>query len=83
MQIAIELPNDFVNFQGTAGIRQEVAVSYALWLYQQGRVILSKAAELAGVDLYDFMMICKRKKVPVIDISRDELIAELSGFDRG
>jgi hypothetical protein len=28
-------------------------------------------------------MICKRNKVPVIDISRDELIAELSGFDRG
>jgi predicted HTH domain antitoxin len=83
MQIAIELPNDFVNFQGAAEIRQEVAVSYALWLYQQGRVTLSKAAELAGVDLYDFMMICKRNKVPVIDISRDELIAELSGFDRG
>jgi predicted HTH domain antitoxin len=82
MQIAIELPNDFVNFQGVAEIRQEVATSYALWLYQQGRVTLSKAAELAGVDVYDFMMTCKHNKVPVIDISRDELIAELSGFDQ-
>ncbi|WPL10431.1 UPF0175 family protein [Thiorhodovibrio litoralis] len=83
MQIAIELPNDFVNFQGAAEIRQEVATSYALWLYQQGRVTLSKAAELAGVDLYDFMMTCKRNRVPIIDISRDDLIAELSGFDGG
>jgi len=81
MQIAIELPNDFVNFQGIDETRQEVTTSYALWLVQQGRVTLSKAAELVGVDLYDFMMTCKRNKVPVIDISRDELIAELSGFD--
>jgi predicted HTH domain antitoxin len=81
MQIAIELPSDFVNFQGTAETQQEVTTSYALWLVQQGRVTLSKAAELAGVDLYDFMMTCKRNKVPVIDISREELIAELSGFD--
>ncbi|QFY90620.1 UPF0175 family protein [Magnetovirga frankeli] len=81
MQIAIELPSDFVNFQGADETRQEITASYALWLVKQGRVTLSKAAELAGVDLYDFMMICKSNKVPVIDISRDELIAELSGFD--
>jgi predicted HTH domain antitoxin len=80
MQIAIELPTDFVNFQGANETRQEITTSYALWLVQQGRVTLSRAAELAGVDLYDFMLTCKRNKVPVIDISRDELIAELSEF---
>ena len=80
MQIAIELPNDFVAFQAEPVIRKEIATSYALWLYQQERVTLAKAAELAGVDLYDFMQVCKNNRVPVIDISGTELLEELSGF---
>jgi predicted HTH domain antitoxin len=51
-----------------------------LWLYQQGRVTLAKAAELAGVDLYDFMVICKDNRVAVIDVSRIDLQDELKGF---
>jgi predicted HTH domain antitoxin len=81
MQIAIDLPNDFVAFQAVPDIRQEVRTSYALWLYQQERVTLVKAAELAGVNLYDFMSICKTNRVPVIDITRDELLEELIGFN--
>lgn len=81
MQIAIELPNDFVAFQAVSDIRQEVRTSYALWLYQRERVTLVKAAEVAGVSLYDFMGICKSNQIPVIDITRDELLEELTGFN--
>lgn len=81
MQIAIELPNDFVAFQAEPEIRKEIQNSYALWLYQRGRVTLVKAAELAGVDLYDFMAICKDNQVPIIDISRDELVEELNSLN--
>lgn len=80
MQIAIELPNDFVDFQAEPVIRREIATSYALWLYQQERVTLAKAAELAGLDLYDFMVACKDNGVPVIKLSREQLLEELSGF---
>lgn len=81
MQIAIDLPNDFVAFQTVPEIKQEIRTSYALWLYQQERVTLAKAAELAGVNLYDFMSICKTHRIPVINISRDELIEELAGLN--
>ena len=81
MQIAIDLPNDFVEFQTLSDIRQEVRTSYALWLYQRERITLVKAAELAGVNLYDFMSICKANRTPVIDITCDELLEELSGFN--
>jgi len=81
MQIAIDLPNDFVTFQAVSDIRQEVRTSYALWLYQQERVTLVKAAELAEVNLYDFMGVCKTNRIPVIDITRDELLEELTGFN--
>jgi predicted HTH domain antitoxin len=61
MQIAIELPDDFVAFQAEPAIRKEITTSYALWLYQQERVTLAKAAELAGTDMYGFMQVCKDK----------------------
>lgn len=79
-QIAIELPNDFVAFQAQAIVRREIASSYALWLYQHERVTLAKAAELAGLDLYDFMQVCKDNRVSVIDISRTDLLEEIYGF---
>lgn len=81
MQIDIDLPNDFVAFQTVPDIRQEIRTSYALWLYQQQRVTLAKAAELADYNLYDFMTICKANRIPVINITREELLEELSGFD--
>lgn len=80
MQIAIDLPNDFVTFQAENDIRQEIRTAYAIWLYQHERVTLAKAAELAGVGLYEFMTICKLNRIPVIDITRDELLEELTGF---
>jgi len=80
MQIAIELPNDFVAFQAVSSIRQEVRMSYSLWLYQQERVTLARAAELAGFNLYDFMGICKANRIPVIDVTREELLEELAEF---
>jgi len=52
--------------------------SYALWLFQRGRITLGKAAELAGADLYDFMLVCKDNPVPVIDPSREELLEEMN-----
>ncbi len=80
MQIAIDLPNDFVTFQAVPEIKQEIRTSYALWLYQRERVTLVKAAELAGINLYDFMTVCKTNRVPIIDITRDELLEEINGF---
>ena len=62
-------------------IRQEISTSYALWLFQRERVTLVKAAELAGVDLYTFMAICKENRIAVIDISREELLEELNGLN--
>lgn len=36
---------------------------------------------VSGFDLYDFMSICKDNQIPVIDISREELLEELTGFN--
>jgi predicted HTH domain antitoxin len=70
-----------VAFQTMTDLKQEVRSSYALWLYQRGRVTLAKAAELAGISLYDFMSLCKSNQVPVIDMTREELLDEIAGFN--
>lgn len=82
MQVAIDLPNDFVAFQAVADIRQEIRNAYALCHYQRERVSLAKAAEIAGLSLYDFMSLRKSDQFPVIDVSRDEFMAELAGVQR-
>lgn len=80
MQISINLPKDFVDFQVSADIEKEMRLSYSLWLLKNARVTLSKAAELAGLDIYEFIAACKQNGVPVIDISKDELLEELEGM---
>ena len=78
MQIAIELPNDFVSFLGASQVQKEIRISYALWFYQQSRVTLAKAAQIASVDIYEFMSVCKANQVPTLDISPEDLAQELS-----
>ncbi len=81
MQIAVNLPNDFVDFQLAEDIEKEMRLSYSLWLLKNARLTLSKAAELAGIDIYEFIAACKQYDVPVIDISKEELLEELAGMN--
>lgn len=80
MQIAIELPNDFVAFQTQHQIQRDISLAYALRLFQDERVTIAKAAELAGLDIYDFIAACKKNQVPVINTSREELLEEVQGM---
>jgi predicted HTH domain antitoxin len=80
MQIAIDLPNDFVNFQSVADIEKDMRLSYSLWLFKNAKVTITKAAELAHLDIYDFMAACKQNQVTVIDISQQELLDEVAGM---
>lgn len=81
MQIAINLPNDFVVLQSVKEIEQDMRLSYALWLFKNAKITLSKAAELATMDIYVFMAECKKNEVPVIDITKAELLEELAGMN--
>lgn len=81
MQVAIDLPNDFIKLRGHQQIVEELRLSYALRLFKASEVSLSKAAEVAGLNMYDFMSACKKEQIPVIDISKDELLEELAGVE--
>lgn len=80
MQIAIDLPNDFMLLKEPGKVIQELRLSYALRLFKASEVTLSKAAELADLDLYDFMSACKQERISVIDVTKEELLDELNGM---
>ena len=83
MQVAIDLPNDFVGILTEQAIAREIRVTYALALFKDARVMLGKAAELAGMNVYEFMSVCKAQRIPVIDIAGDELIQEVQSIGGG
>ena len=82
MQVAIDLPNDFVGILTEQAIAREMRVTYALALFKDARLTLAKAAELAGMNIYEFMSVCKAQRISVIDISRDELVQEMQSGGR-
>jgi predicted HTH domain antitoxin len=83
MQVAIDLPNDFVGILTEQAIAREMRVTYALALFKDARVTLAKAAELAGMNLYEFMSVWRAQRISVIDISRDELVQEAQSIGGG
>jgi len=82
MQVAIDLPSDFVGMLTQDVVAREMRITYALALFKDARVTLAKAAELAGMNLYEFMSVCKAQRISVIDISRDELVQEVEAMGR-
>jgi len=51
-----------------------------LALSKRRELRLSKAAELAGMTIYDFIKACKENEIAVIDITREELVQELESL---
>lgn len=49
---------------------------YALKLYQEGKISIGKAAETAGVSLWELIDITVKRKIP-LQISREELEEDL------
>jgi predicted HTH domain antitoxin len=82
MQVAVDLPNDFVGMLTQDVVAREMRMTYALALFKDARVTLAKAAEVAGVNIYEFIAVCKVQRIPVIDISRDELVEEMQSIGR-
>ena len=56
-----------------------MCLSYSLSLFKIVKVTITKAADMAQLNIYDFMAACKQNQVPVIDISKQELLEEIAG----
>lgn len=82
MKITLNLPNNFTTLQSVNEIEQDIRLSYSLWLFKNAKVTLAKAAELADLTIYEFMAACKKNDIFVIDMSKEELLEDITGMTR-
>ena len=58
----------------------DVRLFSALHLFKLHKLSLGKAAELAGMNKYDFMLKLSENEIPVVDYDPEELDRELDRF---
>jgi len=54
----------------------------ALMLVKQGKISVSRGAELSELSIYDFLRECKQNEIPVIDYSKEELEEEFENIKK-
>ncbi|MBI1295365.1 UPF0175 family protein [bacterium] len=77
--LQLDLPEGFelaVNLT-TAELESQVRLMAALKMFELGKLSSGKAAELAGVSRIEFLDLCGRYQVPVIQYDEDDLTREL------
>ncbi|NWF67234.1 MAG: UPF0175 family protein [Campylobacterales bacterium] len=77
MTLAIDFPDDLLVHFDKVELQQEIKKDSALMLYKKGKISLSKASELADMDIYSFMNECKIYDIVTLSISKDELEKEI------
>ncbi|MBP9890082.1 MAG: UPF0175 family protein [Leptospiraceae bacterium] len=76
MQISLDLPDAYFSLYDSYSLTREIHLSLALILFKQAKVSITKAAHIAGLDLYEFMKECSKNQIPVINITPDEFQKE-------
>jgi len=81
MTIEVMLPEDVFSSlrKSPQEIASDVRIAAAVEWYAEGLVSQGKAAELAGLSRPEFLDELAKRKVPVIQMTVEELRAELAG----
>ena len=58
-------------------VEREVRLAYAVDLFLRGVVSVERAAELAGMSLYDFLVELRRRRIQAYPYTDEELREEL------
>lgn len=78
MQISFSLPEGQFITETAEEATQKIRVYAALGMYQAGELSIGAASELAGMDRYEFLELCKREGVVLRTQTPDELEAEFN-----
>jgi len=78
MKITIDLPETLYMFKNEEEFENEFILNNALMLYKKGKISISLAAKLAGIDIYTFMYFCKQNQILVINTTINEIENEVN-----
>jgi predicted HTH domain antitoxin len=82
MKVTLDIPDSYALYFTLSSLEKELKLFTALMLVKQGKISVSKGAELSEMSIYDFMGECKKNEIPVIDYSREELKQEFEAIKR-
>lgn len=83
MKISFSLPEGQFVTETPEEAARKIRVYAALGMYQAGEISIGAAGELAGMDRYEFLELCKREGVALHVQTPDELEAEFKKFPKG
>lgn len=79
MKVTLDIPDSYAlyfNLSALSCLEKQFKLFAASMLVKQGKISVSKGAELAEITIYDFFRECKGNDIPVIDYSKEELEEE-------
>ena len=82
MEVKFEIPEELLYSlnESKNEFIQQIKLFAAIQFYQKHKLSLGKAAELSGMQKYEFMLTLGKYNIPVIDYPAEELDQELMGF---
>jgi predicted HTH domain antitoxin len=80
MQISFSLPESQFITESPEAATRKIRLYAALGLYQAGELSIGAASELAGVDRYAFLDLCKHEGLTLHTQTPDELEADFKKF---
>lgn len=76
IKVDLKLSNDLIplieNLGLSKSLNDNITIAIAIALFTSKSVSLSRAAEIAGMDLVDFMTLLKNKNIPRNEYTEDE-----------
>lgn len=83
LSVHVELPADGLPEGGAepAEVAKQLELLWVLEQVRHHRISAGRGAELAGLRRYDFMLLMSQHGIPVIDLSPEELDAELAALE--
>lgn len=83
MQLTLEIPDHYLQGKNQLQTAQQIKLYAALLMFQSGQLSRGAACEFAGVDIYDFLLACKKHQINVMDLPVDTIEADLLRFQQG
>ena len=80
MQLAINIPDNLIKYYDKEQFATEILLNNALMMYAQNKLSLSRSAEFAGMNIYEFIRECTKCKIPIINYSAEDLKKEVENL---
>ena len=82
MTVQVHLPEIYFLNRSAQEIEQDLKLSVALRMYQQGQVSAGGACEIASINRYDFLVLCAQQNISVIQYDIDDIANEVAHFGK-